>query len=158
MSAPLQLQKWGMRAGNRLLTPLYRLSGGRLHRTMRGLPVLLLTLPGRSTGIPRTTPVVYLEHDGALLVVGSAGGSVVEPQWFRNLRAAGRIGVQIGRDEFQAQVAVLDDAERDRVWRDVVVARAPFFADYQAKAGERVIPVARLTRVEPPASERSTPA
>lgn len=147
MTAPLRLQRWGMRTGNRLMIPLYRRSGGQVHKTMRGLPVLLLMVPGRRSGIPRTTPVVYLEHDGTLLVVGSAGGSVVEPQWFRNVRAADRVGVQIGREQFEAEVAVLDDAERDRVWHDVVVARAPFFADYQRKAGDRVFPIARLTRV-----------
>jgi hypothetical protein len=45
-------------------------------------------------------------------------------------------------------VEELTGAERDRVWRDVVLAQAPGVARYERKAG-RVIPVARLTPVRP---------
>ena len=42
---------------------------------------------------------------------------------------------------------VLEGAERDRVWREVVLARAPGVARYERKAG-RVIPVALLRPTE----------
>ena len=73
-----------VRAGRRLSNGLYRTSGGRLMGRVRGMPVLLITVPGRKTGDPHTTPVLYFEDDGKFLVTGSGSGSVEEPQWFKN--------------------------------------------------------------------------
>jgi hypothetical protein len=52
--------------------------------------------------------------------------------------------VELGRERTQVSVEVLRGAERDAAWHDVIVARHPFFADYETKAG-RTIAVARLT-------------
>jgi hypothetical protein len=41
---------------------------------------------------------------------------------------------------------VLEGAERDAAWSDVIVATFPFFADYEDKSGRRIA-VARLTPV-----------
>lgn len=132
------------RQGNRLAVSLYRRSHGRIGGSAKGIPVLLITVPGRRTGTPHTVPVAYLEHDGAYLVTGSAGGTTSEPQWFRNIRAAGHVHVELGDQGYDLEVRVPDSAERDRLWHDVVLARAPFFATYEQKAG-RTIPVAVLT-------------
>ncbi|HEU4541721.1 MAG TPA: nitroreductase/quinone reductase family protein [Jiangellaceae bacterium] len=54
-----------IKAGNRLAVFLYRRSSGRIGGTARsGTLVLLLTLPGRKTGTPHTTPVSYFEAEG----------------------------------------------------------------------------------------------
>lgn len=132
------------RIANRLAVTLHRRSGGRIGGSAKGLPVLLLTVPGRRTGAPHTVPVACIEHEGGYLVAGTAGGDTAEPQWFRNLRAAQRVGIEIGHETFDAGVLVPAAAERDLLWHDVVLDRAPFFAKYQEKAG-RIIPVAVLT-------------
>jgi deazaflavin-dependent oxidoreductase (nitroreductase family) len=66
------------RASNRVIGALLR----------AGLPIgimALLTVPGRKSGLPRTTPVAVVEgEDGRYLV---AGFGIVD--WVRNLRAAG---------------------------------------------------------------------
>jgi deazaflavin-dependent oxidoreductase (nitroreductase family) len=126
---------------------VYRRTGGRIggiapDRT----PVLLLTVRGRTTGIPRTTPVGFFRHDGALLVVGAGGGSRTEPQWMRNLRAARTADVQILAENRHVTVRVAEGDERDRLWRDVVLARSPAFARTQARSG-RTLPIAVLTPV-----------
>ena len=64
-----------MRAGAALHLRVYRASGGRLMGRTSGLPVLLLTVAGRTTGTPHTTPLVYLDSGGRYVVTGSAGGS-----------------------------------------------------------------------------------
>ncbi|MDX6260826.1 MAG: hypothetical protein QOH84_2514 [Kribbellaceae bacterium] len=128
---------------NRLAVRLYRRSAGRIGGTAKGLPVLLITVPGRKTGTPHTVPVAYFEDDGRYVVTGSAGGSKPDPQWFRNLRAATRVQIQIADSQSDVGAHVLQGADRDRLWQDVVLARAPFFAKYEAKAG-RIIPVAVL--------------
>jgi deazaflavin-dependent oxidoreductase (nitroreductase family) len=134
-----------MRAGNGLAVSLYRRSKGRIGgKAGGGTSVLLLTVPGRKTGTPRTTPVSYFEAEGGFVVSGTAGGSKVEPQWFRNLRAAPRAHVELGARHLDADVHVTSGDERDRIWRDVVLARAPSFAKYEKKSG-RTIPIAVLT-------------
>jgi deazaflavin-dependent oxidoreductase (nitroreductase family) len=101
-------------------------------------------VPGRRTGTPHTAPVAYFEGDGRYVVTGSAGGTKTDPQWFRNLRVAPRVRIQIGDQQYDVDARVAEGPDRDRLWQDVVLARAPFFTKYQEKAG-RVIPVAVLT-------------
>jgi deazaflavin-dependent oxidoreductase (nitroreductase family) len=132
------------KAGNTASVWVYRRTGGRVGGTVRGVPVLLLTVPGRRTGTLHTTPVGHFDRDGAYYVAGSAGGRPEEPQWMRNLRAASTATIQIGRTTRPVAVEVLRGAERDAAWNDVVVATAPFFAAYETKSGRRIA-VARLT-------------
>lgn len=136
-----------MRVGSGLAVFLYRRSNGRIGGTARGgTPVLLLTVPGRKTGTPYTTPVSYFDHQDGYVVTGTAGGTKQDPQWFRNLRAASRAHIELGPRHLDVDVHVATGAERDRLWREVVLARAPSFAAYEEKSG-RVIPVAVLTPV-----------
>jgi deazaflavin-dependent oxidoreductase (nitroreductase family) len=48
--------------------------------------VARLSVPGRTSGQWRTTPVVVLDHDGERYLVAPGG----QTEWARNLRAAGR--------------------------------------------------------------------
>jgi deazaflavin-dependent oxidoreductase (nitroreductase family) len=67
-----------IRLGNRLVTPLIR----------AGLPMgpmALLTVTGRKSGLPRTTPIAVLIDDTGWRVAAPYG--VVD--WVKNLRAAG---------------------------------------------------------------------
>lgn len=106
----------------------------------------MLTVPGRRTGLPRSAMVRYLDHDGGYLVWGTGSGSRTDPDWFRNLREAGEARVEIGAHGVRVHPEVLGGAERDRVWRDVILAQVPGVARYEAKAG-RTIPVAALRPV-----------
>jgi deazaflavin-dependent oxidoreductase (nitroreductase family) len=137
------LRRW-MRRANHLAVALYRASGGRVGGSAKGVPVLLLTVAGRRSGIPRTVPVGYVHHGGEYVVAGTAGGSPVEPQWFGNLRAATRVEVQVRADHWGASSRVLGEEERDRVWREVVLPLAPAFGTYVEKCA-RPIPLAVLT-------------
>ena len=51
----------------------------------------LLTVPGRKTGQPRTTPVAIIEVDGRRWIWCPWG----ERHWVRNLRAAGRATIEV---------------------------------------------------------------
>lgn len=136
-----------MRMGNNLAAWFYRRTGGRIGGSARGVPVLLLTVPGRKSGKPRTVPVAYFEADGSYLVAATAGGAKADPQWIRNLAATDRARIQIGADEHEVAARIAGGDERDRLWREVVVAKAPGFAKYEDKSG-RVIPVAVLNVVD----------
>ena len=124
---------------------LYRRTNGRVGgRGMGGLPLLLLTVTGRRTGAPHTVPVVYFEHDGKHLVVGTGmGGSKETPQWFRNLSAAGVGRIRVRDKVHHVEARVASGAERDELW-PVIAARAPHFDKWQVRIG-RPFPVAVLT-------------
>ncbi|MFD1505780.1 nitroreductase family deazaflavin-dependent oxidoreductase [Georgenia yuyongxinii] len=115
--------------------------------------VLMVTSPGRRTGKPRSTMVRYLDHHGGYLVWGTGSGSPTDPDWFRNLRATTRAVVEIGTMPEEVIPRELLGTERDRVWREVVLVRAPGVAKYEAKAG-RVIPVAHLRPASSPGRSR----
>lgn len=131
--------------GNAIGVWIHHRFGGRLDSGGKAT-VLMVTSPGRRTGLPRSTMVRYLDHDGGYLVWGTGSGSPTEPDWFRNLRKADVASVEIGTRALDVRPEVLDGAERDRVWREVVLATVPEVAKYEAKAG-RIIPVALLRPV-----------
>jgi deazaflavin-dependent oxidoreductase (nitroreductase family) len=110
-----------------------------------GRPLLLLTTTGARTGRRRTTPLVYLRDGERLLIFGSKGGSPTHPDWYHNLVANPRVGVEVGPEAYEAQATVLTGAERDRLYAQQA-AVMPNFGEYQQKT-KRTIPVVALTRV-----------
>lgn len=132
------------RAATARMQAMYLKSGGRRMGSAKGLPVVLLTVPGRKTGVDRSSLVATLAHGDGWLVCGSGGGAQREPQWFRNLRRASEATVVRGAETLRVSVRILDGPERDAVWDEVVVPVAPTFAGYQRKA-RRYMPLAELT-------------
>ena len=131
------------RIGNRIGVALYRGLDGRLSSGSRDVHVLLITTPGRRTGRPRSTCVRYLDTAEGWLVWGSGSGSPRDPDWFQNLRTAGRADVQVRADRFEVEARELEGARRDDVWRQTVLVEAPEVAKFARRAG-RTIPVAVL--------------
>jgi deazaflavin-dependent oxidoreductase (nitroreductase family) len=85
----------------------------------------LITIPGRKSGLPRTTPVAIIEVSGARWVWAPWG----EVHWVRNLRAAGRATVTVRRRNEDVRATELDPAERIEFFRDVLgplARRMPF--------------------------------
>ena len=131
------------RVGNRIGVWMYRTLDGRLSSGSKDVHVLMITTPGRRTGIPRSTCVRYLETRDGLIVWGSGSGSRRDPDWFQNLRAVEEADVQLGARRFRVRPRELLAAERDTMWNEVILSEAPGVARYARKAG-RVIPVAVL--------------
>jgi deazaflavin-dependent oxidoreductase (nitroreductase family) len=74
----------------------------------KGPPFLrLLTVPGRRTARPRTTPVAPVFGEGGSVWLVSAYG---ETGWVRNVRAAGRVELRRGEDR-----AVYDARELEAI-------------------------------------------
>ena len=132
-----------LRWGNHAVASLYRGTGGRVMASVQKTPVLILTVPGRRSGEPRSAPVSYFPHDGGWLVVGSFNGGPVEPDWFKNLRKAERATIQIGRRVTQVRPEIVGEPQRTELYRDIVAASSPGFAAYEKKT-DRVIPIALL--------------
>jgi deazaflavin-dependent oxidoreductase (nitroreductase family) len=85
----------------------------------------LITIPGRTTGVPRTTPVAIIDASGRRWVWAPWG----DVQWVRNLRAAGRATITVRRRTQEVTATELDAAQRLVFFRDILepVARGiPF--------------------------------
>lgn len=108
----------------------------------RVLEALLLTTVGRRSGEPRTTALYYGRDGDRLLVVASLAGHDRHPQWYLNLQARPRVGVQIGPDRFRAIARAATPAERPRLWA-IVAGLYPVYDEYQARTA-RTIPVVVL--------------
>jgi deazaflavin-dependent oxidoreductase (nitroreductase family) len=76
----------------------------------------LITIRGRKSGLPRTTPVAIIEVSGRRWIWAPWG----EVHWVRNLRAAGRATLtRRGRKE-EVIATELDQTERVGFFRDVL--------------------------------------
>ena len=134
--------RWARTSG-RIGVWMYRTLDGRLSSGRKDVRVLMLTVPGRRTGTPRSACVRYLETTEGFVVWGTGSGSPQDPDWFRNLRQARSADVQVRDRHLRVRSRELLGAERDTVWSDLVLASAPEVERYARRAG-RTIPVAVL--------------
>jgi deazaflavin-dependent oxidoreductase (nitroreductase family) len=82
-----------------------------------GVPLLfngLVTVTGRTSGLPRTTPVAIIQHEGRRWIWAPWG----EVHWVRNLRAAGRATITYRRRTEDVTATELDRAGREAFFRD----------------------------------------
>nr|CEL13195.1 hypothetical protein [Kibdelosporangium sp. MJ126-NF4]CTQ98885.1 hypothetical protein [Kibdelosporangium sp. MJ126-NF4] len=77
---------------------------------------VLLTVVGRRTGKPHTTPVRVLEYEGARWLVAPYGAV----SWVRNARAAGEVVLTRGRTRQQLSVTESDPRDSAGVLREYV--------------------------------------
>jgi F420H(2)-dependent quinone reductase len=132
-----------MRAFSPLNVWVYQRSGGRLgSRFPGGAPVCLLVTTGRRSGQRRTTPLLYLEDQGRVVVVASQGGMSTHPLWYLNLCDDPDVEVEIGRQRRRMRARTASDEEKQTLWPKLVALYASFDA-YQART-ERDIPVVIL--------------
>ena len=113
----------------------YRLSPSRraINRVVRLLlrfglmpgPTYLLTVPGRRTGRPFSTPVTLVEEQGSRWLVAPYG----DVGWVRNVRAAGRVTLSRGGHSETLPVRELPPAEAAPVLRRYVT-RVPVTRPY----------------------------
>lgn len=135
------------RFANRVGVWMYRTLNGRLASGSKNVHVLMITTPGRRTGIARSTCVRYLETPEGFVVLGTGSGSRRDPDWFQNLRHTPTAQVQIRERQLEVRTHELQGEERDTMWRDTILAQAPGVSRYEQKAG-RTIPVAVLEPIE----------
>lgn len=85
-----------------------------------GLPSLQITVPGRKSGIPRTTALLCVPMGDAYIVTGSNWGREKAPVWSANLLAADIADVQVGAITQKMTVRLLEGAERELLWDGIV--------------------------------------
>ena len=94
--------RWFAWLGRHVLTRIDKLAGTRFPTPTTigtGLPLLHLVTTGRTSGEPRSSPLLYLEDGPGLVVAGTNFGTRHHPGWSYNLDAVPEATVQRkGRD------------------------------------------------------------
>jgi deazaflavin-dependent oxidoreductase (nitroreductase family) len=125
----------------------FRANEGRVGGVFEGAPMVLVHHVGRTSGKDYISPVVYLPGDAdSIYIFASKGGAPTDPEWYRNLMAAGQATVEVGTDTYPVVITELSGDERDRVYAEQV-KHNPGFGEYEQKTkGIRTIPVLQLKR------------
>ena len=109
-------------------------------------PTCLIKHVGRKTGRTLIAPVIYGMVAGEIVVVASKGGAPTHPAWYLNIAASREVEVQIATQAFRATWREPADAERQRVW-DQMVTIYPPYAEYQQMT-DRLIPLIMMKPVD----------
>jgi deazaflavin-dependent oxidoreductase (nitroreductase family) len=120
----------------------YRASRGRLGKTYKGAPVLLLDHVGRKSGRHLTSPLIFGEDGGNLILVASFGGAPRDPFWWPNLKASPETTVNVYGDVRRVRARQAGPEEKARIWPKMAAIYPPY-DDYQRRT-ERDIPVVIL--------------
>ena len=121
----------------------YVASDGADGQLWQGVPTLLLTVTGRSSGEARRTALIYAEDGNDVIVVASKGGADEHPQWYLNLLADPEVHVQVGPRRYAATARTAGPDERDRLWA-LAATVFPTYEQYRARTA-REIPVVVLS-------------
>ena len=79
-------------------------------------PNALITIRGRKSGVPHTTPIALVEIGERRWVIGTFG----EVNWVRNLRSAGEATLSVGSRREDVRAMELDEQARVAFFRDVL--------------------------------------
>ncbi|HKY57514.1 MAG TPA: nitroreductase family deazaflavin-dependent oxidoreductase [Aeromicrobium sp.] len=109
-----------------------------------GLPNLMLTVVGRKSGVPRTTPLLCVPYGDDHLIAGSYFGGPKTPVWVANVRAADQVTVSVQGKTHVAVPREIGDDERPAIWAHMVKTW-PNFEKY-AERTDRKIPLFLLER------------
>jgi len=119
---------------------IQRLSRGRFNLlTLAGLPEVTLTVRGRKSGEPRTTPLLCVPHGGGWLVAGTNWGGPTMPAWVHNLADADTASVVFRGRTSTVTPRRVEGVERAEKWQ-LMLQTWPNYAEY-AERTDREIPV-----------------
>ncbi len=127
---------------------LFESSGGTKSATLSdtGIPIVVVTNVGATSGKVRKTPVMRVEHDGRYAMIASQGGAPTHPKWYHNLVAHPEVELQDGPVKREMIAREVSGDERAQWWERAVAVYPPY-AEYQEKT-TRQIPVFVLEPVE----------
>ena len=122
----------------------FRANGGHVETAGFGDKLVLLHTRGARTGEERVVPTMALRDEDSWLIYASKAGAPDNPAWYFTLVHDPALTIETPQGVVEVTARELRGDDRDAAWAQVVAA-APGFADYQVKAGSRLIPVFRLT-------------
>jgi deazaflavin-dependent oxidoreductase (nitroreductase family) len=99
-------------------------------------PDVLLTVRGRRSGKPRSTPVTLCQYGGRRGFISPFG----DTQWVLNLRAAGRATISVGRHSEEVAATELGPEDAAGFIRDVIapMARDPWLGAWFVRSVDKI--------------------
>ena len=85
-----------------------------------GLPNLVLTVRGRKSGVPRSTPLLAVPRGELWLIAGSNFGGPKQPVWVVNVEANPDVQITVKGRSKDMTARRLEGAEREAAWADMV--------------------------------------
>jgi deazaflavin-dependent oxidoreductase (nitroreductase family) len=126
----------------------FRANKGEVGGQFQGAPLLLIHHRHRETGKEYVAPIFYLASDeeDVIYVFATLGGGLTDPNWYKNVIAAGSAVVEVGAEVYPVSATEVTGEQRDLVYAEQT-RRYPVFGEYERlNAGVRVIPVVALRR------------
>lgn len=120
----------------------YEASDGAVGSEYHGVPCVILTTRGRTTGRVRKTPVVRIRNEAGYVAIASMGGQPQHPSWYLNLVAHPDVTLQDGEEVGPFVARPVEGAERAELWELATRVHADF-DEYQTRC-ERQIPVVAI--------------
>lgn len=125
---------------------VWNLSGGRLGRTILGMPVVEVVTRGHKTGQERQILITYVEDNAMPAIIGTNAGKDVDPAWVKNLRANPQARARWAGTWRDVTAVELKGDDHERVWERGVAANEGF-EEYREHL-TRPIPIIRLEPVQ----------
>jgi len=123
----------------------YRETNGEVGYLWNGVPSLLLTTRGRTSGEPRTSALIFGRDGDDYLVVASMGGAPTHPLWYRNLLAEPGAEIQVKGEHIAVEGRTASPEEKPRLWK-IMTDVWPNYDVYQSRT-DREIPVVVLSPI-----------
>jgi deazaflavin-dependent oxidoreductase (nitroreductase family) len=114
----------------RWLKPMNKLMIAMQRLGVQTGPAMVLTVPGRKSGQPRSTPMTPFDHDGALYTVAG----YPRADWAANARAAGVGTLTSGRRSRQVRIVTLSPDESRPVLRAFAI-KVPVGVGFAKRSG-----------------------
>jgi deazaflavin-dependent oxidoreductase (nitroreductase family) len=99
------IDRWIARRGN-----------GWFTARVYGMPALLLTCTGAKSGLPRTSPLLYVRDGDDFVVVGTNFGQQHHPAWTNNLLANPRAVIEVGPEKLDVTGVAVTEQEFKSLW------------------------------------------
>jgi len=122
------------RIGPKLDTWLQRRFKGSFTARIYGIPALLIVTTGAKSGLPRTSPLLYVRDGDDFIVVGTNFGQEHHPAWTNNLQANPRATIEVGPERLTVDAVLVSDADFPGQWNKLVQLY-PGYAGYLARSG-----------------------
>ncbi len=116
---------------------VFRASGGRLLTRVGPLPVLLLSVRGRKSGVARDVLLNYMRDGDRFVVFASRAGEDRDPPWWLNLRDAGEAEILVGGKRIRVHAREAQGRDRDRLWSEAK-RRDDAFIEYETRTARRI--------------------
>jgi deazaflavin-dependent oxidoreductase (nitroreductase family) len=137
----IDIGAWVLENGHRALI---KVSGGRLGKTVLGMPSVELHTTGRKSGQRRSTMLTApILEDDRIVLVASKGGHQDHPDWYKNLVANPEVELTVDGRTRPMRAATATPEEKAELWPRITSVYKGY-AGYQ-KNTDRDIPVVICT-------------